>query len=86
MNEATISNMTNPDDLPKPNYFTTRLTEAQLAYEREKAAAKAIARVEKKTLERDERAILKFLRKLSPEEVAEAFELPIDQVNRIATK
>ena len=90
MYNAAVSNTAYLDELSKSPYFTSRLNEAQLAHEREKAAAKAAtetaAKIEKKTLERDERAILKFLRKLSPEEVAEAFEVPIDQVNRIATK
>ena len=79
MNEATISNTTSPDDPTKFNYFTTRLTEAQLVYEREKAAAEA----EQRILERN---IPKLLRKFSPEVVADVLEVPLDQVNKIAKK
>ena len=83
MNEATVSNTTSPDDPTKFNYFTTRLTEAQLAYEREKAAAEATLKAEQRMLER---AISKLLRKLSPEELADVLEVSLDQVNKIATK
>ena len=90
MNEAAVSNIANPDGLSEPDYFTTRLNEAQLAYERGMAAAKAAVeatlKAEQKTLERDKKVMQKFLRKLSPEEVAEAFEVSLDKVNMLAAK
>ena len=86
MNEAAVSNIANPNGLSEPDYFTTRLTEAQLVFERKKAAAEATLKAEQKKLERDERAMQKFLRKLSPEEVAEAFEVPFVKVNMLAAK
>ena len=87
MNEAIVSNTANPDDLSTADYYTKPLTEAQLAYEREKAAKKAAAKAtliaEQRMLERN---IPKLLRKLTPEEVADALEVPLDQVNKIAAK
>ena len=69
--------------LPQSSYFTTRLNEAQLALEREEAAEKAARKVEQQTRERH---ICMFLRKFSPEVVADAFERPLDQVQYIAEK
>ena len=87
MNEAAVSNIANPNDLSKPDYFATRLTEAQLAYERKKAAAKAAAEATAKAEQRMiERNVSKLLRKFSPEEVADLLEVPLDQVSRIAAK
>ena len=74
LNDA-VSNTAKPGDFSKPDYFTTRLTKAQLAYEREIAG-----------LEMLEKNIFKLLRKLSPEEVADVLEVPLDQVNKIAAK
>jgi len=94
MYNAAASNTAYLEKLSNSPYFVSRLNEAQLAYEREMAAAEAAAKAaveatlkaEQKTLERDERAMQKFLRKLSPEEVAEAFEVPLDKVNKLAAK
>jgi len=79
MNEAAVLTTANPNGLSEPDYYTTRLTEAQLAYERKKAAIEA----EQRMLEGN---ISKLLRKLSPEDIAKALEVPLDQVNRIAAK
>ena len=87
MNEAAVLTTANPNGLSEPDYYTTRLTEAQLAYERKIAAAEAVAeatvKAEQKMIERN---VSKLLRKFSPEEVADLLEVPLDQVNRIAAK
>ena len=75
MYDAAIANTAYLDELSNSPYFISRLNEAQLAYEREMAAAEA-----------EQRVISKFLRMFSPEEVARALNVPLDQVNRIATK
>ena len=89
MYNAAVSNTAYLEELSKSPYFTSRLNEAQLAYEREKAAAKAAAKAtlkaEQQTLERNIFNLLKKL-KLSPEVVADTLEVPLDQVNRIAAK
>ena len=79
MNETTVSNTISPDDITKKNYFTTRLTEAQLAYERKQAAFQAEQQMEEKN-------ISKLLRKFLPEEVADLLEVSLDQVNKIAAR
>ena len=87
MYNAAVSNTAYLDELSKSPYFTSRLNEAQLAYEREKAAtkaaAKAAAETEKRMLERN---IPNLLMMLSPEEIAKALEVSLDQVNKIAAK
>jgi len=76
---ATESNTAFHEKISKSPYFVSRLTEAQLAYERELAATEA----EQRMLERN---IPKLLRMLSPEEVADLLEVPLDQVNKLAAK
>ena len=83
MYNAAVANTAYLEELSKSPYFVSRLNEAQLAYEREVTAAEATLKAEQQTIER---YITKLLRKLSPEEVADFLEVPIDQVNRIATK
>jgi hypothetical protein len=83
MYEAAVSNTARLNDLSKSNYFTSRLTEAQLAYEREKAELRAELRAEQKM---KERYILNSLKKLSPEVVADDLEVPLEQVYQIAAK
>ena len=83
MYNAAVANTAYLKELSKSPYFVSRLNEAQLAYEREIAAAKATLKAEQQTIER---AISKSLRKLSPEEVADLLDVPLDQVNRIAKK
>jgi len=89
MYNTAVSNTVYLEELSKSSYFTSRLNEAQLAYEREiaaaEAAAKATLKAEQQTSERYISILLKKL-KLSPEVVADALEVPLDQVNRIATK
>jgi len=79
MYNAAVSNTTYLEELSKSSYFTSRLNEAQLAYEREKAAEKA----EQRMLERN---IPNLLMMLPPDKVAKALDVPLDQVNRIAAR
>ena len=83
MYHEAIADRTRLDKLSQSDYFVTRLTEAQIAYEREIAAEKAAAKAEQQTREND---IRMFLRKFSPEAVADTLELPLDQVRQIAAK
>ena len=85
MYNAAASNTAYLEKLSKSPYFTSRLNEAQLAYEREIAVTEATLKAEQQTVERDISNLLKNL-KLSPEVVAKALEVPLDQVNRIAAK
>ena len=97
MYDAAVLNPAYLEELSKSPYFVSRLNEAQLAYEREKAAteaatkaaakaaAEATLKAEQQTLERDISNLLKNL-KLSPEVVADALEVPLVQVNKIAAK
>ena len=97
MSNAAASNTAYLEKLSNSPYFVSRLNEAQLAYEREKAAteaatkaaakaaAEATLKAEQQTLERDISNLLKNL-KLSPEVVADALEVPLVQVNRIAAR
>jgi len=87
MYNAAVANTAYLEELSNAPYFVSRLNEVQLAYEREKAATKAAAKATLKAEQQTiERAISKSLRKLSPEEVADLLDVPLDLVNRIAAR
>ena len=75
MYNAAVANTAYLEELSKSSYFTSRLNEAQLAYEREVAGQEML-----------EMNIFKLLRMFSPEEVARALDVPLDQVYKIAAK